>query len=106
MPTYEYKCVECGHVFEEVQSIKAESLRTCPQCGKDGLKRVLGGGGGMIFKGKGFYLTDYKKSGGEAKKSEKPASGDGSASPGTPKTDSPKKDSPPPPPPPSPDKKS
>lgn len=64
MPTYEYKCVHCGHSFEEFQSMTAASLVRCPQCGQDGLKRVLGGGAGMIFKGQGFYLTDYKKSAG------------------------------------------
>lgn len=65
MPTYAYRCVECGHEFEELQSMSAEPLVKCPNCGKNSLKRGLGGGTGMIFKGQGFYQTDYKKSGGE-----------------------------------------
>ena len=60
MPTYEYRCSECGHGFEESQSINAEALLNCPNCSKPALKRLLGGGGGMIFKGSGFYKTDYK----------------------------------------------
>ncbi|MBI2618532.1 MAG: zinc ribbon domain-containing protein [Ignavibacteriales bacterium] len=64
MPTYEYKCSECGHTFEEFQSISAQPLTQCPSCGKQTLRRILGGGAGMIFKGQGFYLTDYKNKGG------------------------------------------
>ncbi|MHC4133020.1 MAG: FmdB family zinc ribbon protein [Planctomycetota bacterium] len=60
MPTYEYRCDDCGHEFEEFQSIKANSLRKCPDCGKNGLKRLLGTGAGIIFKGSGFYQTDYR----------------------------------------------
>src|SRR5438046_2931253 len=60
MPTYEYICRSCGHVFEEFQSIKDEALLTCPNCGQDMLERGTGGGKGMIFTGSGFYLTDYK----------------------------------------------
>lgn len=67
MPTYEYRCSACGYDFEEFQSIRAESLEKCPVCGQPALKRLLGGGGGMIFKGSGFYLTDYKKNGGREK---------------------------------------
>jgi putative FmdB family regulatory protein len=63
MPTYEYQCRECGHAFEEYQSITADALVLCPNCGKRTLKRVMGGGGGLIFKGSGFYQTDYKKNG-------------------------------------------
>ena len=61
MPTYQYVCKACGHEFEESQSINAESLVRCPSCSKDKLTRVIGGGAGLIFKGSGFYLTDYKK---------------------------------------------
>jgi putative FmdB family regulatory protein len=61
MPTYEYKCKHCGHSFEEFQAITEESLSTCPKCGKNALARMLGTGGGVIFKGSGFYLTDYRK---------------------------------------------
>ncbi|MBI3111458.1 MAG: zinc ribbon domain-containing protein [Ignavibacteriales bacterium] len=60
MPTYDYRCTDCGHTFEEFQSMSSELLRTCPSCGKPALKRLMGGGAGMIFKGSGFYLTDYK----------------------------------------------
>lgn len=60
MPTYEYKCSDCSHHFEVFQSMKEEKLKTCPQCGKDSLSRLIGTGGGLIFKGSGFYLTDYK----------------------------------------------
>jgi putative FmdB family regulatory protein len=61
MPTYDYKCSNCGHLFEEVQSMKDPMLTKCPQCGKDMLVRLIGGGG-VIFKGSGFYQTDYKSS--------------------------------------------
>ncbi len=60
MPTYEYRCTACEHTFEQFQSITAEPLRTCPQCGKRRLERLLGAGGGIIFKGSGFYITDYR----------------------------------------------
>jgi putative FmdB family regulatory protein len=61
MPTYEYICKNCGHTFEELQSIKADPLRRCPKCQKETLARVLGGGTGLIFKGTGFYQTDYNR---------------------------------------------
>ena len=61
MPTYEYKCDKCNYVFEEFQSINDEPLRECPKCG-GGVQRLIGAGAGLIFKGSGFYLTDYKKS--------------------------------------------
>ncbi|HEY3249963.1 MAG TPA: zinc ribbon domain-containing protein [Ignavibacteria bacterium] len=61
MPIYEYKCKDCGHHLEELQSISEPPLLKCPICGKDTLARLIGGGGGVIFKGSGFYLTDYKK---------------------------------------------
>ena len=81
MPTYEYVCRECGHTFEELQSMKEDPLLRCPSCGKDALARIMGGGSGLIFKGSGFYQTDYKKSGASASsgketktgKNEKPA---------------------------------
>ena len=60
MPTYEYACDQCGHDFEQFQSISAARLLTCPECGEDALKRLIGKGGGIIFKGSGFYQTDYK----------------------------------------------
>ena len=60
MPTYDYKCENCGHQFETLQSIKADPLKECPVCGQNKLKRLIGAGAGLIFKGSGFYLTDYK----------------------------------------------
>lgn len=61
MPTYEYECSACGHAFEELQSMTDARLKKCPQCGKSKLARLIGSGAGMIFKGTGFYETDYKK---------------------------------------------
>ena len=61
MPIYEYQCANCGHQLEELQSITEPPLTKCPKCGKDTLKKLIGSGGGLIFKGSGFYLTDYKK---------------------------------------------
>ena len=61
MPTYEYKCDSCGYVFEEFQSMKDDPLSKCPKCGGK-VQRLIGPGAGLIFKGSGFYLTDYKKS--------------------------------------------
>lgn len=67
MPTYEYVCEKCGHQFDKFQSITARPLTVCPkdQCarkqwGKGRVKRVLGAGAGLIFKGSGFYITDYR----------------------------------------------
>jgi putative FmdB family regulatory protein len=60
MPTYEYHCRECGHAFDEYQRMTADPLVVCPNCGKHALKRIMGTGGGLIFKGSGFYQTDYK----------------------------------------------
>ena len=60
MPTYEYKCDACGHQFDQLQSIKAEPLKKCPACGKAKLRRLIGTGAGLIFKGSGFYITDYR----------------------------------------------
>jgi putative FmdB family regulatory protein len=60
MPTYEYRCDRCEHEFEQFQSITAPPLEKCPACGKRALRRLLGTGGGIIFKGSGFYQTDYR----------------------------------------------
>ncbi len=60
MPTYDYRCEKCGHEFEKMQSITAKSLVKCDECGKDSLKRLIGAGAGIIFKGSGFYQTDYR----------------------------------------------
>jgi putative FmdB family regulatory protein len=61
MPTYDYECKSCHHKFEAFQNIKDEPLKKCPRCGK-GVRRLFGGGMGIIFKGSGFYTTDYKHS--------------------------------------------
>lgn len=62
MPIYEYQCSDpdCRHEFDELQSMSEPPLVTCPKCGKDTLKKLIGSGAGLIFKGSGFYLTDYK----------------------------------------------
>lgn len=61
MPTYDYICTKCGHEMETFQTMKEALLTKCPACRKAGLKRKIGGGAGLIFKGTGFYITDYKK---------------------------------------------
>ncbi|PIY82401.1 MAG: FmdB family transcriptional regulator [Candidatus Omnitrophica bacterium CG_4_10_14_0_2_um_filter_44_9] len=61
MPTYEYECRSCDHHFEKSQSMTAEPLKTCPKCGKNRVVRLISSGSGFIFKGSGFYATDYKK---------------------------------------------
>ncbi len=75
MPTYQYKCSNCSYEFEEFQSMKDSPLVTCPKCKQERLERVIGSGAGMIFKGSGFYQTDYRSKGyKESAKKEKPAS--------------------------------
>ncbi len=70
MPTYEYICEKCGHEFEAIQSISAKPLRICPEesCarqkwGRGRVKRKISAGGGLLFKGSGFYITDYRSEG-------------------------------------------
>lgn len=70
MPTYDYQCRKCGHRFEKFQSITAEPVKTCPKC-RGKVARLLSGGAGIIFKGSGFYHTDYKKPGQAAPKADK-----------------------------------
>ncbi|MBN1351317.1 zinc ribbon domain-containing protein [candidate division KSB1 bacterium] len=60
MPTYDYVCGECGYKFEKFQSIKEEPIHKCPVCGKESAKRLISSGNGFIFKGSGFYATDYR----------------------------------------------
>jgi putative FmdB family regulatory protein len=60
VPTYEYRCEECGHEFERFQTITARPIRKCPNCDKATVKRLIGVGSGVIFKGSGFYETDYR----------------------------------------------
>src|SRR6478672_11976116 len=60
MPTYEYKCDGCGAEFERFQPITAAPIKRCPECGKAKVRRLIGTGAGLIFKGSGFYITDYR----------------------------------------------
>lgn len=60
MPTYDYECSACGHTFEKFQSITAPAVKKCPACGKCKVRRLIGMGAGIIFKGSGFYQTDYR----------------------------------------------
>ncbi len=96
MPTYDYVCKTCGHRFEYFQSITADALTHCPVSlciqedeemkGKGDVKRIVSGGAGLVFKGEGFYLTDYVRKGGGEKSSGEKSSGSetsGSKSSGT-----------------------
>jgi putative FmdB family regulatory protein len=60
MPTYEFKCISCGHLFERFLSISDNSKQKCPVCGNN-TKRLISSGAGLIFKGSGFYVNDYRK---------------------------------------------
>ena len=71
MPTYEYVCPPCGHEFEKFQSMNDNPVKVCPVCRKRQVKRKIGMGAGLIFKGSGFYETDYKQAG---RKKEKESS--------------------------------
>lgn len=72
MPTYEYECKVCGYRFEHFQNMIDEPLTKCPKCDK-GLRRLIGNGSGIIFKGSGFYSTDYRKSAHRDKKENVPS---------------------------------
>lgn len=63
MPTYDYACDACDHRFEEFQAMKDEPLTKCPSCGKKKLRRLFGTGAALLFKGDGFYITDYRSEG-------------------------------------------
>jgi putative FmdB family regulatory protein len=76
MPTYEYECAACGNRIDAFHSMSDPPLKKCPKCGKRRLKRLIGAGAGVIFKGTGFYTTDYRSSSYESSKksdSESPA---------------------------------
>jgi len=81
MPTYEYLCQACGYRFDKFQNIKDEPIKKCPKCNEEQVSRLLTGGSGLIFKGSGFYITDYKNNSNKEKtpkpesdtKKEKPA---------------------------------
>jgi putative FmdB family regulatory protein len=85
MPTYDYECKTCAHTWEAFQSITAKPTRKCPECGKHTAKRVIGPGAGILFKGSGFYITDYrsdsykKAAAAEKKSSESASSANGSS---------------------------
>jgi putative FmdB family regulatory protein len=90
MPTYEYKCNNCGHKFEKFHSITSPAIRKCPECGKNAVERLISAGGGLIFKGSGFYITDYRdaaytdKAKADTEKSQAPAkTGEGESKPAT-----------------------
>lgn len=63
MPTYEYQCDACGNAFEKMQPMSASPIKKCPKCGKSKVRRLISMGGGLIFKGSGFYITDYRDEG-------------------------------------------
>jgi putative FmdB family regulatory protein len=93
MPTYEYECTKCKKTFEIVQSMKDSALTTCPKThcrqktwGKGKVKRKIGAGAGLIFKGSGFYITDYRSEGYKKSKSDSTKASDGSSGSST-KTD-------------------
>ena len=88
MPTYEYECDACGKTFDFFQKMTDEPLKTCICCKKKPVRRMIGAGAGIIFKGSGFYCTDYRKEGyktaqkaDSAKSSESTAKSEGSAKP-------------------------
>lgn len=80
MPTYEYKCDACGNRFERFQSITAAPLKQCPACGKNRVQRLIGTGAGLIFKGSGFYITDYRSEGYKEKAKAESGSSDAKTS--------------------------
>ncbi len=82
MPTYEYQCTACGHELEEFHSILEPPLTRCPKCDTDNLVRMMGTGGGLIFKGSGFYQTDYKKEGRSPGKDGAPGKGEAAGADG------------------------
>jgi putative FmdB family regulatory protein len=94
MPTYEYECSKCGHEFEAFQSMTADALKKCPACGKLSLKRLIGTGGAILFKGSGFYATDYRsESYHKAAKAESDKQKSGKSEPAKTESSAKKKDS-------------
>ncbi len=83
MPTYEYQCGNCQHKWEEFQSISAKPTKKCPECGKSKAERLISAGGGIIFRGSGFYQTDYRsdsyRKGAEAAKKASDGGGAGTS---------------------------
>ncbi len=90
MPTYEYKCEACGATFERFQSITEPPVRRCPSCKRSRVRRLIGAGAGLLFKGSGFYATDYRSPEYQAK-----ATAESGSAPSAPaKADTPAKSSP------------
>jgi putative FmdB family regulatory protein len=87
MPTYEYRCRACGHAFEAFQKISEAPIDTCPDCEAVDVQRLISAGGGLVFKGSGFYATDYRKDGPKKSDSES-ASESGSGESGSGKSES------------------
>src|SRR6187401_2888778 len=93
MPTYDYVCDACNHAFEHFQMMKDDALTKCPKCKKKKLRRLIGAGAAVVFKGTGFYQTDYRSEGykksAAADKPSAPSGGDsgGSSSSSAPKSD-------------------
>ncbi|MFA6378444.1 MAG: zinc ribbon domain-containing protein [Candidatus Omnitrophota bacterium] len=84
MPTYDYECSSCKHAFEAFQSMTEKHLKKCPKCHKSSLQRLIGAGSGIIFKGSGFYQTDYKNKASSNKESSKESPSSHSCSDGCP----------------------
>jgi putative FmdB family regulatory protein len=76
MPTYDYVCGKCGHRFELFQPIVDKPIKKCPSCGANSAKRLIGAGAGLIFRGSGFYCTDYRKGGSGASTPAAPPAAD------------------------------
>ncbi len=74
MPTYDYECSSCGHVFEVFEGVHAAQKKKCLKCGRKQAQRLPGAGAGLVFRGSGFYTTDYKGGGEKKKKGEKEGS--------------------------------
>src|SRR5688572_3517291 len=95
MPTYDYVCDACDHKFELLQSFKEEPKKKCPKCGKSKLRRLFGTGAAILFKGSGFYTTDYRSEGYKQKAAAESGSsavadskvGEVKSTPAVPKTD-------------------
>jgi putative FmdB family regulatory protein len=87
MPTYDYRCDACGHTLEIFQSISEPAKKKCPKCGKSKLARLIGAGAGFLFKGGGFYLTDYRSQSYKAAEQAESSGKDGAAK--EPKADAP-----------------
>jgi putative FmdB family regulatory protein len=88
MPTYEYECQACGTTFERFQTITAKPIRRCPECGRGRVRRLISAGGGLLFRGSGFYQTDYRSAEYQARaKAEKEPASAGSGKDSSAKTD-------------------